>query len=43
MPLFTPITEGITSNARRKLIKDSTQVDGFVQNVLERNCFDALE
>ena len=26
-----------------KLFKDSNQVDGFVQDVLERNCFDALE
>ena len=35
--------EGIASNASRKLIRDSTQVDGFVQDVLERSCFDALE
>ena len=33
----------ITSNARRTLIRYSTQVDGFVPDVLERNCFDALE
>ena len=35
--------EVITSNARRKLVRDSTQIDRIVQDVLERNCFDALE
>ena len=35
--------ENITSNARRKLIKDSTQVDGFVQDALERSCFDVYK
>ena len=26
--------------ARRKLLNDSKRVDGFVQDVLARNCFD---
>ena len=32
--------QGITSNARRKLLNDSKKVDGFVQDALARNCFD---
>ena len=35
--------EVITSNATHKLIRDSIQIDGIAQDVLERNCFDALE
>ena len=35
--------EGITSNVRRKLIRNCTQTDGFVQDVLERNYFYTLE
>ena len=32
--------QGITSNARRKLLNDSKKVDGFAQDALARNCFD---
>ena len=32
--------QGITSNARHKLLNESKKVDGFVQDALARNCFD---
>ena len=35
--------DSITSSARRKLVKQSKQVDGFAQDALNRNCFDVFE
>ena len=35
--------EGIPSSAKCKLVKEFKQVDGFVQNALQRNCFDVFE
>ena len=42
LPYLTQI-EDMTTSARRKLAKESKQVDGFFQDALRRNCFDAFE
>ena len=42
LPLLTKI-KIITSSARRKLVKESKQVEGFAQDTLNRNCFDVFE
>ena len=36
LPYLTQI-EGITSSARRKLLRESKKVDGFIQDALPRN------